>query len=110
MFFEELVLADVSGEHVVRGQVAAVEGEEEVAKPGVRGFGERVEDRVHEEFAEVVDCVADQGCDAEVVGSGCPFGLGDIGQVDAGEVEEGVFVEGCEVFFCLFLCSVSWVV
>lgn len=56
---EQLVLADVAGQHVVGGQVAAVEGEEEVAQPVVRGFGQRVEDRVQEELAEVVDGVGD---------------------------------------------------
>lgn len=103
MGFEELVLADVAGQHVVRSEIAPVEGEKEVAKPGVRRFRERVEDRVHEEFAEVVDRVADQCCDAEVVSPRCPLSCGDVGQLDAGEVEKGVFVKGCEVFFCLFI-------
>lgn len=55
VLFEELVLADVYGEDVVGCQVAPVEGEEEIAQPGVRGLGERVEDWMQEELAEVVD-------------------------------------------------------
>lgn len=56
---EQLVLADIPGQHVVGCQVAAVEGEEEVAEPVVGGFGERVQDRVQEKFAEIVDRVGD---------------------------------------------------
>lgn len=52
---EQAVLGDVAREHVVGRQVAAVEGEEEVAQPGVRGLRERVQDRVQEQLAEVVD-------------------------------------------------------
>lgn len=59
MGLEQVVLADVAGKYVVGSQVAAVEGEEEVAEPVVGGFGERVQDRVQEELAEVVDRVRD---------------------------------------------------
>ena len=48
VLFEELVLADVYGEDVVGCQVATVEGEEEIAQPGVGSLGERVEDWVQE--------------------------------------------------------------
>lgn len=104
---EQLVLADVTGQHVVGGQIAAVEGEEEVAEPVVGGFGERVQDWVQEELAEVVDGVGDEGGDAEVVGAGDALGFGEVLEVDAGQVEEGVFVKGGE--FLLGLWGVSLV-
>ena len=44
------------------------------------------EDRVEEEFAEVIDAVGDQGGDAKVVGAGLGVGLCEGGEVDAGEV------------------------
>jgi hypothetical protein len=59
VFFQERVLGDVVGKDAVGGEIAAVEGEEEVAQPGVLGFVEGVEDRVEEEFTEVVDGVGD---------------------------------------------------
>lgn len=59
MGFEELIFGDVAGEDVVGGQVASVEGEEEVAEPGVGRVDEGVEDWVEEELAEVVDAVGD---------------------------------------------------
>ena len=92
MFFEQRHLGDIPREHVVRDQVAAVEGKEEFAQPGVRGFVERVENWVEEELAEVVDAVGDEGRDAEVVGSGLPLALVEVGELYAGEVEERVFV------------------
>lgn len=52
---EGFILGEVGFEDVVRAQVAAVEGVEEVAQPGVRGGGERGQDGVQEELAEVVD-------------------------------------------------------
>ena len=42
VLLEQLVLGDVAGEDVVGGEVAAVEGEEEVAEPGVRRLGHGV--------------------------------------------------------------------
>lgn len=65
------------------------------------GGDEGVEDGVEEELAEVVDGVGDEGCDAEVVGAALGFFRGEGGEVDAGEVEEGVAVVGGEVMFCL---------
>ena len=55
VLFEKLVLGDVDGQDVVGGQVATVEGEEEVAQPGVGCFGEGIEHWVQKEFTEVVD-------------------------------------------------------
>lgn len=55
VLFQELVLADVHSENVVGCQVTAVEGEKKIAQPGVGCLGERVEDWVQEELAEVVD-------------------------------------------------------
>lgn len=52
---EQLVLANVAGEHVVCGQIAPVEGEEQVAQPVVWCLGQGIQDRVQEELAEVVD-------------------------------------------------------
>lgn len=95
--FEEGGFGEVGFEHVVGFQVAAVEGEEEVAEPGVRGGLQRGEDGVEEEFAEVVDAVGDEGRDAEIVCSRLGVGLCKRLEVDAGEVEEGVFVIGAEV-------------
>ena len=55
MFFEQAAFEQVALEQVVSHQIAAVEGEEEVAQPGVRGLRERVEDWMEEEFAKVVN-------------------------------------------------------
>jgi hypothetical protein len=52
---QQLVLADVTCQHVVGGEVATVEGEEQLAEPVVRGLVQRVEDRVQKQFTEVVD-------------------------------------------------------
>lgn len=52
---EQLVLANVAGQHVVCGQVASVEGEEQVTQPVVWCLGQGIQDRVQEELAEVVD-------------------------------------------------------
>jgi len=54
---EQLVLVDVAGEDIVGCQVAAVEGEEQLAQPVVRCLGQGVQDRVEEEFTEVIDGV-----------------------------------------------------
>jgi hypothetical protein len=54
---QQLVLADVAGQHVVGGQVATVEGEEQLAEPVVRGLVQRVENWVQEQLTEVVDRV-----------------------------------------------------
>lgn len=93
---QQLVLADVAGQHVVGGQVAAVKGEEQVAQPVMRGLRQRVQDRVQQQLAEVVDRVGDQGGNAEVVGAGDTFALWELLEVDAGQVQQGVFVEGGE--------------
>ena len=98
---------DVCLEHGVGGQVAAVEGEEEVAQPGVLwALAQGVEDGVQEELAEVVDGVGDEGGDAEVVGAGVGLGGGELCDVDAGEVEEGVAVVGGEVLLGLVVAGV----
>lgn len=96
VFLEEGHLCDVAGQHVVGGQVAAVEGEEQVAQPGVRGADEAVEDGVQQQLAEVVDGVADQRGDGQVVGARLAVAQLEGADVDAGEVEEGVFVVGGE--------------
>ena len=62
---------------------------------------------MEEEFAEVVDGVGDEGGDAEVVGAGLGVGGGEGGDVDAGEVEEGVFVVGPVVFVGLVVAGVD---
>lgn len=103
VLLEQLVLGDVSGEDVVGGQVAAVEGEQELAQPAVRRLGEGVQDRVQEEFTEVVDGVGDERGHAEVVCAGDALGFTEILEVDAGEVEEGVLVEGGEFLFGLWM-------
>jgi len=48
-------------------QVAAVESEEQVAKPSVLCVCQTVEDRMEEQLAEVVDGIRDQRGDGEVV-------------------------------------------
>jgi hypothetical protein len=96
VFFQEGHLGDVAGQHVVGAEVAAVEGEEQVAQPGVRGADEGVEDGMQQQLAEVVDGVADEGGDAEVVGARLAVAQLEGADVDAGEVEEGVFVVGGE--------------
>jgi methyltransferase-like protein len=46
----------VVGEELEGGEVAAIEGEEEITEPAVlRAVFETVKDRVKEKFAEVVD-------------------------------------------------------
>lgn len=104
---QQLVLADVAGEHVVGGQVATVKGEEQLAQPVMRGLGQGVQDRVQQELAEVVDRVGDEGGNAEVVGAGDTFALRELFEVDAGQVEEGIFVEGGEFLLGLCMMSVS---
>ena len=61
---------------------------------------------MEEEFTEVVDGVGDEGGNAEVVGAGLGVGGGEGGDVDAGEVEEGVFVVGAVVFVGLVVAGV----
>ena len=101
VLFQEWVLGDVASQHIVGRQVAAVEGEQQVAQPGVLGFGERVENGVHQQFTEVVDRIGHQGGDTEVICAGGPFGRGQVLQVYASEVEEGILVEGGEFLFSL---------
>jgi hypothetical protein len=57
MLFEESVLGNVARKDIVGSEITAVKGEEKVAQPGVRGFSERVQDRVQEQFTEIVDGV-----------------------------------------------------
>lgn len=101
LLLEQGLLREVAGEPVEAGEVAGVEGEEQLAQPGVFGVFERVEDGVQEELAKVVDGLAEQGGDGEVVGAFLLLGGAEVGDVDAGEVEEGVFVVGGEFEFCL---------
>lgn len=67
----------------------------------MRSGEEGIEDGVEEELAEVVNRVRDEGCDAEVVRAGLGVGGCEGGEVDAGEVEEGVAVVSGEVVLCL---------
>lgn len=107
MRLEQFVLADVAGEHVVAGQIATVEGEEQLAQPVMRGLGQGIQDRVQQELTEVVDRVGDESGNAEAVGAGDTFALGEPFEVDTGQVEEGVFVEGGEFLLGLCMMSVS---
>ena len=61
------IRCDVGGQPVVGRQVAPVEGEKELAQPGVRRVGQAVEDGVQQQLAEVVDAVRDQRCNAQIV-------------------------------------------
>lgn len=101
VLLEERAAGEVGFKDAVRGEVAPVEGEEEVDEPAVRGVGEGAEDGVEEELAEVVDGVGDEGRDAEVVGAVLAVFEGERSDVDAGEVEEGVFVVCSEFGFGL---------
>lgn len=101
VLLEERASGEVGFEDAVRGEVAAVEREEEVDEPAVRGVGEGAQDGVEEELAEVVDGVGDEGCDAEVVGAVLAVFEGEGFDVDTGEVEEGVFVVCSEFGFGL---------
>ena len=105
MLLEQGHFRDIAGQHVVGDQVAAVEGEEQVAQPRVRRVDERVEDRVQQQLAEVVDRVRDQRRDAEVVGTRLALAQLEVGEVDAGEEEEGVFVVGGELVLRLGVVS-----
>lgn len=62
---------------------------------------------MQQELAEVVDRVGDEGGNAEVVGAGDTFALRELFEVDAGQVEEGIFVEGGEFLLGLCMMSVS---
>lgn len=61
------------------------------------GWEEGVEDRVEKKFAKVVDGVGDQRRYAEVVCPGLGVGGREGREVNAGEVEECVFVVGAEI-------------
>jgi hypothetical protein len=97
VLFQQRHFRDVAREDVVCTEVAAVEGEEKIAQPCVRGVGERVEDGVKEKLAKVVDGVGDEGGDAEVVGAGLALAEVEVGEVDAGEEEERILVVGGEL-------------
>lgn len=92
MLLKQRDFGDVAGEDVVCGQVAAVEGEEQVAEPRVGCVDERIEDRVEKELSKVVDGVGDEGSDAEVVGTRLALAELELADVDTREIEEGVFV------------------
>lgn len=84
---EEGIFVEVVGEAVEGGEIAAVEGEEEVTEPGVRVWWfESVEDRVEEQFTKVVDAVGDEGGDGEIVGSSFLFFACQVRDLDAGKV------------------------
>ena len=51
---QEFILRNVLGQDIVCNEVTAIEGEEEVAEPGMWSVYERMEDRVQQEFAKVV--------------------------------------------------------
>jgi hypothetical protein len=55
-----------------------------------------IEDWMQEQLAEVVDAVRNQRGDGEVVGPALALRRREVFEVDAGEVEEGVFVVGGE--------------
>lgn len=92
MLLKQRDFGDVAGEDVVCRQVAAVEGKEQVAEPRMGCVDERVEDRVEEELAKVVDGIGDEGGDAEIVGTRLALAQLEFGDVDTGEVQEGVFI------------------
>lgn len=71
--------------------------------------GEGLEDRVEQELAEIVDGIGDEGGDAEIVGARLGVFEGERFEVDAGEVEESVFVVGAEVGFGLEVAGVCTV-
>ena len=92
---------------VVCGQVATVEREQEVAEPGVRGGGEAVEDRVQQQFSEVVYRTRYQRRDTQIVSAGLRVFGGESVEVDAGEVEQGVFVVSAIVLVGLVVGGVG---
>lgn len=106
MFFEEWHLRDVACQDIVSAEVTTVECEEQVAQPRVWCLIQRVEDGVEEKFAEVVNGVGDKRGDAEVVGASLAFAKVEVCKVDAGEVEERVFVVRCEFVFPLQVVSI----
>lgn len=56
---------------------------------------------MQEKLAEIVDGVGDQSGDAEVIGARDALGFGEVFEVDAGQVQESVFVERGEFLFSL---------
>ncbi|KAJ6264646.1 LOW QUALITY PROTEIN: hypothetical protein Dda_0795 [Drechslerella dactyloides] len=86
---QQRLFGEVDGQGFVFPNVAVVERVEERVDPLVLGALEGVEDRVQEELAEI------RG-DGEVVGAGLAVFRGEVVDVDAGEVEEGVLVVRCE--------------
>ena len=61
---------------------------------------------MQQEFTEVIDGVRDQCCNAEVVSTGLSIGAGKSGEVDARQVEEGIFVVGAEVEVGLVIAGI----
>lgn len=51
---------------------------------------------MQKKLSEVVDGVGRECRDAQIVGARCTLSLGKVFEVDAGQVEEGIFVERCE--------------
>lgn len=86
VLFEQIVLVHVSGENIVSAEVAAVECDDQVTKPGVWGVFQGVEDGVEQQFSEVVDGVGNKCCDRKVVGQSLALFDRERFEVDAGKV------------------------
>ena len=70
-------------------------------------IGQRIQNGVQKQLAKVVDGIGDEGGDAEVVGARDALAFWKFFEVDAGQVQEGVFVEGSEFLFSLEMMLVS---
>lgn len=101
VLLEERLLGDVVAEDVVGGEVAPVESEDEVSQPGIWSILERVENRVKEQLAEVVDAVRDKSGYGQIGGEPVLARGVEGGDVDTSEVKERVTVIGGEFRFFL---------
>lgn len=85
-------------------KITRVESKQELTQPGVFRVLEGVEDGMEKKLAKVVDGLAEKGGNGEVVSTFLLFFEREVRDVDAGEVEEGVFVVGRKLEFSLDLC------
>lgn len=88
VLLEEGVVVKMLLEDGVCLKVSSVEGEEEITQPSVLGGLERIKDGVKEEFTKVVDVVADESGDAQIVGNVLAVVGSDVGKIHTCKVEE----------------------
>lgn len=83
------------------GKISSVEGEKKLTEPCMFCVLERVEDRVEEELAEVVDRFAQQCGNGKVISTFLLLLKTELLNVNAGKVEESILIVGCKLEFGL---------